>query len=304
MLNADQIKQIEENSTKQTNIPLFNPNEFFDKTSNNFFGLNTNSIISNLPNPNIFTKDMKFFCQSPPKINLNLNNQETKNVKINNSLNLNNNLNNNINEPKNKINKNSNISTNKNIFTTNKGNNVNNIKNNRQLNNSFNMPAFPSFLRKKGIKKNFSFINEEKTEKNNINSKIMNNNINTNLILSKNEPINLNNIFINPITNNINKIDSIIKYKEPLIVKNPNNNFINGFNSTISKLLFPENNHLSLTSSMNNFLLNQINPLNNNIKHPSMNIPQINNINSANVNASTYVNEKKNKDIDKDNNFI
>ena len=235
---------------------------------------------------------MKFFGQAMTKINLNLNNQETKNVKKNNSLDLDNNLNNNINEPKNKINTNSNISTNKNLFRTNKVDNVYNINNNRQLNNSFNIPAFPSFLGKEDIKKNFSFINEEKTGKNNINSNIMNNNINTNLIQSKNDPINLNKIFINSITNNINKIYSIIKYKDPLIFKNPNNNFINGFDSTISKLLFPEISHLSLISSMNNFLLNPINPLNNNIKHPSMNIPQINNINSANVNASTYVNDK------------
>ena len=69
----------------------------------------------------------------------------------------------------------------------------------------------------------------------------MNNNINANLIQIKNHPINGDNIFINPMTKNINKKDSIIKFKEPLIVNNPNINFINGFNITISKLLFPWN---------------------------------------------------------------
>ena len=59
-LNADQAKQIEENSAQKTNMPLFNPNKLFDNTSNNFFG-DTNSNISNIPNPNTFTKDMKFF---------------------------------------------------------------------------------------------------------------------------------------------------------------------------------------------------------------------------------------------------
>ena len=130
----------------------------------------------------------------------------------------------------------------------------------------------------------------------------MNNKINSNLNQSKNDPIDHNNIFINSITNNINKINSNIKYNEPLSIKNQNNNVINGFNSTISELLFPEISHLSLISLMNNFLLNPIKPLNNNIKHPSMNIPQINNINSANVNASILGMKKTNKD--KDSNFI
>ena len=251
-------------------------------------GLNTNSIISNIPYPNIFTKNIKLFNQTPPKIHLSLNNQEAKNVVNNNSLNLVNNLNNNVNEPKNKINTNSNISTNKNLFRTTKIDNINNknnINNNRQLNYSFNSPIFPSFL---------SFINEEKTENNNINSNIMNNNINENLARIKNYPINGDNIFINPITNNINKIDSFIKYKEPLIVKNPNNNFINRSNSTISKLLFPGISQLSLISSANNnFLSYPINPLNNKIKPPSINIPKISNINRANDNASMYMNEKR-----------
>ena len=146
------------------------------------------------------------------------------------------------------------------------------------------MPAFPSFL---------SLIDKEKTENNNNNSNIINNNINANLTQIKNYPINDDNTFINPITNNINKIDSIIKHKEPLIVKNPNNNFLNGFNSPISKLLFPGSCQLSLISSTNNnFLSNTINPLNNKIKPPSKNIAQISNINNTNVNDSMYVNEK------------
>ena len=208
-------------------------------------------------------------------------------------MNLVNNLNNNVNEAKNKINTNSNISTNKNLFRTSKVDNVNNINKNIQLNKSFNIPTFPSFLCKEYIKNNFPIINEEKTEKKNINLNIMNNNINANLIQSKNHPVNPNNLFINPITNNINKIDSNIKYDEPLMIKNPNNNFINGFNSTISKLLFPGISQLSLISPMtNNFLLHPINPLNNTIKHPSMNIPQMYNINKGNDNSSTHVNEK------------
>ena len=251
-------------------------------------GLNTNSIISNIPYPNIFTKNIKLFNQAPPKIHFSLNNQEAKNVINNNSLNLVNNLNNNVNEPKNKINTNSNISTNKNLFRTTKIDNINNknnINNNRQLNYSFNSPIFPSFL---------SFINEEKTENNNINSNIMNNNINinTNLIQSMNYPFGGNSIFINPMTNNINKIDNIINYKEPLIFKNPNNNFVNEFNSTISRLLFSRITQPPFISPMNNnFLSYPINPLNNKIKPPSINIPKISN-NSANDNASTYMNEK------------
>ena len=289
-LNEEQIKQIEENSIKQTDMPLFNPNKFFDKTSN-FLGLNTNSIINNISNPNIFTKDIKLFNQAQPIINLNLNNQETKNIINNNSLNLVNNLNNNVNEPKNKINTNSSISTNKILFSTSK---IDTINNNKQLNNSFNRPIFPSFSCKENIKKNISFINEEKTENNSVNSNIMNNNnININLTQSKNYPIDGNNIFINPNTNNINKINNIINFKDPLIVKNPNNNFINEFNSTINKLLFPGFTQLSLISPMsNNFLSYPINPLNSNIKPPSMNIPQNNNINSANVNSSMNMNEK------------
>ena len=291
-LNEDQIKQIEENSIKQTNIPLFNPNKIFDKTSNNFFELNTNSIINNISNPNIFTKDIKLFNQPQPKINLNLNNQETKNIINNNSLNLVNNLNNNENEPKNKINTNSSINSNKILFSTSK---IDTINNNKQLNNSFNRPVSPSFFCKEDIKNNFSFANEEKTENNTIKSNIMNmnNNINANLIQSMNYPIDGNNIFINPMTNNINKIDNIIKYKEPLIVKNPNNNFLNEFNSIISKLLFPGITQPPFICSMNNnFLSYPINPLNSYIKPPSMNIPQNNNINNVNVNSNTNMNEK------------
>ena len=295
-LNEEQIKQIEENSIKQTDMPLFNPNKFFDKTPNNFFGLDTNSIINNISNSNIFAKDIKLFNQAQPKINLSLNNQETKNVINNNSINLANNLNNNVNETKIKINTNPIFSTSKNLFSTSKIDNKNNLNNSEQLNNSFNMAAFPSFLCKEDIKNNFSFINEKKVENNNINSDIMNNNninINTNLTQSMNYPFDVNNIFINPMANNINKIDNIINNKEPLIIKNPNNNYINDFNSTINKLLFPGISQLSFISPMNNnFLSYPINPLNSNIKPPSMNIPQNNNINSANVNSSMNMNEK------------
>jgi hypothetical protein len=118
-------------------------------------------------------------------------------------------------------------------------------------------------------------------------------NINTNLIQNMNNPFDGNSIFINPMANNINKIDNIIKYKEYLIFKYQNNNFINQFNSTISKLLFPEITQLSFFSPRNNnFLSYPINPLNSYIKSPSMNIPQNNNINSANINACTNMNEK------------
>ena len=294
-LNEEQLKQIEESSTNQTNMALFNSNKFFDKTSNNFFGLNKNSIINNISNYNIFSKDIKLFNQAQPKINLNLNDQETKNVINNNSLNLVNNLNNNVTEPKNEINTKSSISTNKNLFSICKIDNKNNLNDNEQLNNSFNIPVFPSFFCKEVIKNNFSFINEKKTENNNINSNIMNNNINinTNLIQNMNNPFDGNSIFINPMANNINKIDNIIKYKEYLIFKYQNNNFINQFNSTISKLLFPEITQLSFFSYRNNnFLSYPINPLNSYIKSPSMNIPQNNNINSANINACTNMNEK------------
>ena len=295
-LNEDQLKQIEESSTNQTNMALFNSNKFFDKTSNNFFGLNKNSIINNISNYNIFSKDIKLFNQAQPKINLNLNDKETKNVINNNSLNLVNNLNDNVTEPKNEINTKSSVSTNKNLFSICKIDNKNNLNDNEQLNtNSFNIPVFPSFFCKEDIKNNFSFINEKKTENKNINPGEMNNNIyiNTNLIQSMNYPFDGNSIFINPMTNNINKIDNIIKYKEYLVFKNQNNNFINEFNSTISKLLFPEITQLSFFSPMNNnFLSNPINPLNSYIKYPSMNIPQINNINSANINACTNMNEK------------
>ena len=295
-LNEDQLKQIEENSTKQTSMSLFNPNKFFDKTPNNFFGLDTNSIINNISNSNIFAKDIKLFNQAQPKINLSLNNQETKNVINNNSLNLANNLKNNVNETKNKINTNSSFSTSKNLFSTSKIDNKNNLNNSEQLNNSFNMAAFPSFLCKEDIKNNFSFINEKKVENNNINSDIMNNNninINTNLTQSMNYPFDVNNIFINPMANNINKIDNIINNKEPLIIKNPNNNYINDFNSTINKLLFPGISQLSFFSPRNNnFLSYPINPLNSYIKSSSMNIPQNHNISSANINMSTNMNEK------------
>ena len=295
-LNEDQLKQIEENSTKQTSMSLFNPNKFFDKTPNNCFGLDTNSIINNISNSNIFAKDIKLFNQAQPKINLSLNNQETKNVINNNSINLANNLNNNVNETKIKINTNPIFSTSKNLFSTSKIDNKNNLNNSEQLNNSFNMAAFPSFLCKEDIKNNFSFINEKKVENNNINSDIMNNNninINTNLTQSMNYPFDVNNIFINPMANNINKIDNIIKYKEYLVFKNQNNNFINEFNSTINKLLFPGISQLSFISPMNNnFLSYPINPINSIIKPPSMNIHQNNNIISANVNTSNNMSEK------------
>ena len=294
-LNEDQLKQIEESSIKQTSMPLFNTNQFFDKVSNNIFGLNTNSIINNISNSNFFTKDINLINRTQPKINLNVNNQETKNAINNNSLNLVNNFSKNVNEPNNKINIDSRVCSNKNLFSTSKIDNKNNLNNNEQLNNPFNMPAFPSFLYKEDIKKNFSSNNEEKTQNNNINSNILNmdNNINKNLTQNMNYPFDGSNIFINPMTNYITEIGNIIKYEEPLMIKNQNNDYINEFNSKISKFLFPGITQLSFMSPMNNnFLSYPINPLNSIIKPPYMNISQNNIINSTNVNTSTNMNEK------------
>ena len=53
------MKQIEENATKLMDIPLFDANKFFSKTSNNFIGLNTGSILDKISNPNGFSNDIK-----------------------------------------------------------------------------------------------------------------------------------------------------------------------------------------------------------------------------------------------------
>ena len=284
ILNEEQVKQIEENSTKPTNIPLFNSNKFFDKSANNFLGLNTNSILKNISTPNIFTKEMQLFNQAQPKVNFNnlninnINNQETKNLINNNPLNLfNNNTNNNVNEIKNKNNSISSTNSNKILFSTSK---VDDININKQLDNSFNIPMLPSFLNKEEIKKNPLFINSEKTEEININKNIINLDQNIN-----------NNIDINAITNNENEICNNF-YKGPLIVKNPNNNFINEFSSTMNKLLFPGMTQLSFISPINNnFLSYALNYLNNN-KPMSMNFPQDNSIINASVNATQNMQNK------------
>ena len=290
ILNDEQVKQIEENSSKPTNIPLFNSNKFFDKSANNFLGLNTNSILKNISTPNIFTKEMQLFNQAQPKINLdinNINNQDTENIINNNSLNLfnNNNIGNNVNEIKNKNNSISNANSNKNLFSTSK---VDDININKQINNSFNIPMPPSFLNKEEIKKNALFINSEKTEKKNINKNIinMNDDINKNL----NQNIN-NNIDINAITNNEKKNYNNF-FKGPLIAQNPNNNFINEFTLKMNKLLFQGMNQFPFISPINNnFLSYPINYLNNN-KPISMNIPQDNSIKNGNINPTQNMQDK------------
>ena len=293
ILNEDQVKQIEENSTKETYIPLFNSNKFFDKPSNDSLGFKTNSFLDILSSPNIFTKDIKLYNQLQPKINAN--NQEIKNVLENNSLTLTNNLNNNLNEQI-KININSN--TNKNLFDIVEINNKNNVNSSNLVNNTSNIPVFPSFLNKEGSQNNVLFMNTEKNVNNNINSNIMNT---KNYIYNLNHSIHYlvnkdNNFFIdriNNINNNINTIDNIINYNESLLVKSPNNNFMNEFPQNMNKFLFPGINPLSLFPSMNNrnFLANPINPLNYNIEPISMNIPENSSINNYNINAN--INDKK-----------
>ena len=235
--------------------------------------------INNISEPNIFSKDIKLFNRTKPKINLNPTNQEKNALNIN-SLNLFDNINIDVNESKNNINTNS--STNKNLFSTRKIDTINDTK---QLNNSFNIPVFPPFLIKEDIKKNNLFMNNEKSENKNINGNVMNmnSNINNNLNYSMNYPIN-NNIYMNPVTNSVNKINYIMNCKKPLIISNPNNNFMNDFALTMNKLLFPGITQLSLNSPMNNnYLSYQINSLNNN-KSLSINLPE--NINNNNHNGN------------------
>ena len=55
------------------NIPLFNSSKFFDKSTNNFMGLNNNSILDKITNQNNFNNQIKLFNQIQPKIDLNIN---------------------------------------------------------------------------------------------------------------------------------------------------------------------------------------------------------------------------------------
>ena len=244
-------------------LPLFDANKYFNKSNNNFFGLNNNSFLDKISNQNNFNNGIKLFNQS--KINFNINNPDSKNIlNNNNSINIYNNLN----ESKNKFNANN---INKNIFSTSKIDNIS--KNNDILkNNSFNIPAFPSFF--------------------NDNKEMIKKNVSNNSIINEEKSLNENKINYNLMLNNINKINN---YKENL--KIPNINFLNEFNSTMNRLLYPGLIPFSIISSLNNnFLASPI--FNNNIKCSAINFADNNN----KINLNSY--NKKEISMKENNNII
>ena len=230
-------------------MPLFGTNNSFNKTSNSFIGLNNNSILDAISNPNNFRNEIKLFNQvSQPKINFNIISPENKNILNNNSTNTINNFNNYIENKNNNIDK-SNINSN-----NNKNNNL--MRDEELKTNTISLPPCPSFFNdnKEYLKKNIENIN--------------------NNILTNNNKLN-ENFIINPINNSINKVNNLINCKEPYKMNYFNNNSLNNYTESINRYFFPGLNQFSLLSSSlnNNIFTNPIIPINYNV----MKIPQINN---------------------------
>ena len=327
VLNEEQIKQIEEIGSKPASCPLFDNSKFFNKTDNNLFRINNGSILDKITNGNNYRSEIKFFNEIPqPKINFNINSPEPNNILNNNSINIFNNYNHSIDDKKNKLISNNNNLTNispinmnninnlnnlnnlnnvnnlNNLNNLNNINNVNNINNNninneKLNNNSLNLSLLPSIIdgNKENINKSVDIGNNII---NNDNNNIINNNINKEIndlnIINDNMSIKTN--------NNSNKVENFLIQKEPpMIINNPNNNFLNDYREAINRIIFPGLNQYPLYYSLNNnYLYNNIkNTFGNTAKYFPFNLSESNNLFSVDKCENNFIENNDNNLIGK-----